>query len=296
MNVPFTPTTPDELSHGAMAAGIAILVIIGTGLVIDARLAEKWQKNGIPAPPHADRLLARHWHWRDALWLTLVMAVFLSGLALTGKWLETPIENLSLNTARVLIVLQNLATQGLALALVLHLQRRSGASLHDSLGAPPASIRSHLRLALVFYLAAMPVIAAAAILSNVLFAAGGIPLQPQPVLSGFIDTTAPLWFKAWLVLTAVAVAPIVEETVFRGVFFPALARQRGIPVAVVLVSMLFAFIHGHPPATLPLFVVGATLATATLYTGSLIVPILIHAIFNTVNVTALLLSGITYTP
>jgi len=296
MNVPFTPTSPDELSLGAMAAGLAVFVILCAGLVLDIRLLRKWRANGIPAPEHADRLLARHWHWGDALWLALVMSVFLASLALVGKLLEAPIEALTPATTRGLIMLQNLATQALALGLVIHLQLRSGSSLHDSLGGPSAPIRLRLRQAVVFYLAAMPVIAAAAMISNALLTYSGLPPYPQPVLGGFIDTTAPLWFKGWLILTAVAVAPLVEEVVFRGVFFPALARHRGIPAAVVLVSMLFALIHGHPPAALPLFIVGSTLATAYLYTGSLLVPIFIHAIFNAVNLAALLLSGVTYTP
>jgi len=296
MNVPFSPTTPDEFSAGAMAAGLAVFAILCAGLVLDIRLLRKWRTGGIPAPRYAELLLRRHWHWRDALWLALVMAVFLSALALVGKVLDTAIENLAPNAVRAVIILQNLATQALALGLVLHLQHHSGTTLAESLGGPPAPPGTRLRQALVFYLAAMPVIAAAAMISNTLFAYSGFPLQPQPVLSGFIDTTAPIWFKGWLVLTAIAAAPLVEEIVFRGVFFPAMARHRGIPAAIVLVSLLFAFIHGHPPAALPLFVVGTTLATAYLYTGSLIVPILIHAIFNTVNLTALLLSGITYTP
>lgn len=296
MNAPFSPTTPETLSAGATVAGLAVFVILCTGLVLDIRLLRRWRANGIPAPEHADRLLARHWHWGDALWLALVMMVFLASLALTGKLLEPAIEALAPNTTRALIILQNIATQALALGLVLHLQHRSGSSLADSLGGPAAPIGTRLRQAVAFYLAAMPVIAAAAMISNALVAYSGLPPQPQPVLSGFIDTTAPLWFKGWLVVTAVAAAPLVEEVFFRGVFFPALARHRGIPAAVVLVSMLFAFIHGHPPAALPLFVVGTTLATAYLYTGSLLVPIFIHAIFNSVNLAALLLSGVTYTP
>jgi membrane protease YdiL (CAAX protease family) len=296
MNASFSPTTPEELSAGAMVAGLALLVILCAGLVLDIRFLRRWRDTGIPAPAHADRLLARHWHWRDALWLTLVMAVFIASLALVGKVLETPIKTLAPDSVRALLILQNIATQALALGLVLHLQHRSRNSLGDSLGGPSAPLGSRLRQALVFYLAAMPVIAGAAMLSSAMVAYSGLPPQPQPVLSGFIDTTAPLWFKGWLLITAVAIAPLVEEVVFRGVFFPALARHRGIPAAVVLVSMLFAFIHGHPPAALPLFVVGTTLATAYLYTGSLLVPIFIHAIFNAVNLAALLLSGITYTP
>ena len=47
---------------------------------------------------------------------------------------------------------------------------------------------------------------------------------------------------------------------------------------------------------MPLILGMAGRASINLYTGSLLVPIFIHAIFNAVNLAALLLSGVTYTP
>lgn len=296
MNASFTPVNPVDPGAGAIAAGLAVLVILCIGLVLDIRLLRRMNRDGIPEPLYAERLLQRHWHWMDALWLGLVMAVFVSAAALIANILDRFAGDFAPSTVRVVVILQNLLTQGLALGLVFHLQRRSGTTLADSLGGPPARLRTRFRQAFLFYVAALPFIAGTALISNALCAMTGIEMEPQPVLGGFIDTTAPVWFKGWLVLTAIATAPLVEEVVFRGVFFPALARHRGIPAAVVMVSMIFAFIHGHPPAILPLFAVGVTLALSYLYTGSLLVPILIHSIFNTVNLTALMLSGITYTP
>ncbi len=296
MNPSFTPVSPENVPAGAVYAGLAILVILCTGLVIDLRLMRRFRREGFPPPAYAELLLARHWHWMDALWMTLVMSVFLGALLLVGQLAKPFMENLEPAAMRIVVVVQNMVTQGLALGLVLYLQRRSGKTLAESLGGPPAPLGTRLRQALTAYLAAMPFIAAAAFLSMLVALVSGTPAGPQPILAGFIDTTAPLWFKGWLVITAVAAAPLVEEVVFRGVFFPAIARHRGIPGGIVIGSMLFAMIHGHLPAVLPLFVVGATLSLAYLYTGSLVVPMFIHAIFNTVNLTTLMLSGITYTP
>jgi len=296
MNPSFTPVPPDQVTAGAVFAGLAILVILCSGLVLDIRMMRRFRRDGIPPPAYADLLLSRHWHWMDALWLTLVMSVFIGALLLVGQLTKPFTDNLEPAAVRIVIIVQNLVTQGLALGLVLYLQRRSGTTLAMSLGGPPAPLSTRLRQAFMAYLAAMPFIAVAAMVSNALALVSDMPSAPQPILAGFIDTTAPLWFKGWLVITAVAAAPLVEEVVFRGVFFPAIARHRGIPGGIVLGSMLFAMIHGHIPAVLPLFVVGTTLSLAYLYTGSLIVPIFIHAMFNTVNLTTLMLSGITYTP
>ncbi len=292
----FTPTLPAVIPVSAMIAGLGIFVILCAGIVLNIRFLLRIRARGIPFPRYASRLLRRPWDWQDALWLSLVMAVFIGALALCGQILDHFEVDVSSPISRVLIIVQSVLTQGLALGLMVHLSRRRGAGLASSLGGPPAPLRSRVRQAFLFYVGAMPLIAAAGLLSNALVVLSGIPVQPQPILGGFIDVTAPLWFKGWLIATATIVAPVVEEVIFRGVFFPAAARKHGIPAAIVIVSMLFAGIHGHLPAILPLFVVGAFLCASYLYTGSLLVPVLMHAMFNTVNVTAILLSGITLNP
>jgi uncharacterized protein len=84
---------------------------------------------------------------------------------------------------------------------------------------------------------------------------------------------------------AVIVAPIVEEIVFRGVLFRALADRIGLWVGAIISSALFAVIHievvtSQPIALGGLFAVGLALALAFHYTGNLLVPIIGHAVFN----------------
>ncbi len=296
MNTSFTPMVAEEIPARAMIAGLGILAIICAGLVMNMRFVLRVRSRGMPAPRYARRLLQRPWYWQDALWLALVMAVFVGTLTLVAVVLDRFDVQPAPSVARLVVVLQNLLTQALALGLVLHLCRRSGSGVAAGLGGPPARFHTRVRQALLFYVAAMPLIAASALVSNLLAALSGYSPPPQPVISGFIDVTAPMWFKGWLVGTAVITAPVVEEVVFRGVFLPAVARRNGMAAAIVITSMLFALIHGHPPAVLPLFTVGAFLSVSYLYTGSLLVPVLMHAVFNAVNLGALLLSGITLPP
>lgn len=84
---------------------------------------------------------------------------------------------------------------------------------------------------------------------------------------------------------AVIVAPIVEEVVFRGVLFRALADRIGLWVGAIISSALFALIHievvtSQPIALGGLFAVGLALALAFHYTGNLLVPVIGHAVFN----------------
>ena len=73
------------------------------------------------------------------------------------------------------------------------------------------------------------------------------------------------------------VVPIVEELLFRGVIFGLLRPRVGFRVALVLSSLLFGLGHGDP---LGHFVFGAWLATAYAQTGTLAVPIFLHALTN----------------
>lgn len=89
-------------------------------------------------------------------------------------------------------------------------------------------------------------------------------------------------------LLAVVVAPVVEEVIFRGVLFRALADRINLPVGLVLSAAIFALIHievvlSQPFALVGLFAVGFLLAWAYHLTGNLTVPILGHAVFNAIS-------------
>lgn len=91
-------------------------------------------------------------------------------------------------------------------------------------------------------------------------------------------------------LNAAVVAPFVEEVLFRGFLYPALKRYSQPLVALVVTAAIFAAIHLHLPALFPLFVLSCLLTAAYELSGSLWVPILVHAGFNAVNI-AITVSG-----
>lgn len=90
------------------------------------------------------------------------------------------------------------------------------------------------------------------------------------------------------ILLAVGVAPILEEIFFRGFLYPALRNLGGPLLAILVVSGLFAAVHpiGH---FYPLLLLGAVLAYAYERTGNLVGPILIHSLYNGIQLLLLLL-------
>jgi membrane protease YdiL (CAAX protease family) len=90
-----------------------------------------------------------------------------------------------------------------------------------------------------------------------------------------------------IIVFAVAIAPIVEEFVFRFFIYGVLRRYFGWLAAMVLSAGLFAAAHAHSPSFVPLFVLGSCLAIAYEWSGSLLVSMTMHSLFNSLTLTAL---------
>lgn len=90
-------------------------------------------------------------------------------------------------------------------------------------------------------------------------------------------------------LMIIVVAPICEELVFRGGVFRYLHHRLPIAGAVGLSAFFFAAIHFNLYSFAPLFVIGVTLALAYRETGSILSAIIFHSVFNTLNLTLILI-------
>ena len=86
-----------------------------------------------------------------------------------------------------------------------------------------------------------------------------------------------------LVIALVVVAPIAEETFFRGVVYNAWLREFGMRRAIIGSAALFALIHGSIFLILPIFGLGVALAVLYQRTGSLPAAMAMHATFNGVT-------------
>src|SRR5713101_1246008 len=92
-------------------------------------------------------------------------------------------------------------------------------------------------------------------------------------------------------VTAILIAPMVEESLFRGILYP-LIKQRGYPVLALLgTSLLFAAIHRNVMTFVPLTILGMVLALLYDLSDTLLAPIITHAIFNAVNFSIFILSS-----
>jgi membrane protease YdiL (CAAX protease family) len=84
------------------------------------------------------------------------------------------------------------------------------------------------------------------------------------------------------------IAPLSEETIFRGFIYGWLRRRLPVLPAVGISAVVFAAAHLVLVLALPLFAVGVILALLYEYSDSLLPGALVHGLFNLVGILAIL--------
>jgi hypothetical protein len=159
------------------------------------------------------------------------------------------------------------------LALLGIVKARSGATFEDSLAAvpPPAGwMRTWIPVLIVFAMA-----------SDMLTWMLGKPIVPEFMQVAWATTE-----RFSFAFAAIAVAPVMEELIFRGFLISGLRPTRlGASGAVLVSSIVWAAIHGqydlYGMATI--FALGVLLGTTRVKTGSVLAPIALHALYNMIS-------------
>lgn len=120
----------------------------------------------------------------------------------------------------------------------------------------------------------------------------GDKAEPQKIVQFFIDAAqhSNRWSVIATVSIGILVAPLMEEFLFRGYIYGTLRRHLGPELAMLLNAALFAAIHVSVPVLPALFVLAICLTLAYEATGSLLVPMAMHALFNAVTLLGIVLS------
>jgi membrane protease YdiL (CAAX protease family) len=126
-------------------------------------------------------------------------------------------------------------------------------------------------------------------ISNELLAGVWHDLAPQSPVKIFQESGSFL-VRALLAVSAVVVAPLAEELLFRGYIYGVFKRYTDSYFAAGASALLFAVIHLHIGTLIPLFALGLILVAAYELSGTLLLPICLHAFFNAAS-TALILGG-----
>ena len=219
-------------------------------------------------------------------WKTL-----LSQLAATSPWRWPDLLNILLLIATAQVIRRSLSTsiawdvlafQGVLIAGLCW--RARGKAQPFGSAAPVRAIAKH---AFVRWLAVLPILWFAAFVWQFLLQIAGHTPDFQEAIRLFLDSDNP-YNRVAFIFFAVVLAPIAEEGLFRGILLPLLIRRTGALAGLALTSLGFASLHVDLGTFVPLAIFSVALSLAYARTGTLWVPILMHALFNAANLALLL--------
>ena len=150
-------------------------------------------------------------------------------------------------------------------------------------------VRREVTAGITAFLASMPLVLIVSLVVSAVSAAMGEPESPQP--GGYPVMPAPAgttWgVVALQALTAVVWAPLVEETVMRGALYGLLRMRLGVAFSVAISAAVFGVIHPYTATgMIQVAVGGVVFALLREWRGSLIAPVVAHALHN-----AMVMSG-----
>jgi len=181
----------------------------------------------------------------------------------------------------------------LTIAVIVFLARASFARRLKGFGLNLRRIHRDFFAAPLLLLAVWPLLLAAIILTTYL---GRLIWGPQYQIEQhtqleLITSHSQLPLRILVIVVATVCAPLLEEMLFRGLFQTMVRSYLAVEKiwqAIAISSIVFAMAHENPAHWPALVILGACLGYTYEKTGSLFRPIFIHALFNTLTITAVL--------
>jgi uncharacterized protein len=235
------------------------------------------------------------WGWADlAAFVVLAIAGFLllsllisTGLAISGfdirRLQKSPHELILLS-----IVIQVLLDLGLLAYLAVQMRVRFRSPFWRTIGWHKLETGRFPRAAVYFGL-----VLAGFFLSIIVSLGSALfpPNKDLPIEVLFQDRNTTLLFM----LIAVFLAPLVEETIFRGYIYPVIGRSFGMVWSIVATGTLFGLLHaeqlwgGWGQIALLIFV-GIVLTFARAFSRTVVTGFVIHTSYNSIQVIGLLIA------
>lgn len=252
-------------------AAIVPALFLGAGVYIYTALVRQI-KSRMVDPALAS---ARGFGWPEATLAMLLVLIFVNGIAASAS---RDIGRLQTRD----ILANALFSIGLLLFIAAFLRLRridiNGLSGFSKLGFGRSVATGGFLL-----LAAYPLVFLAEVVTQKLSRG---TLDKQGIIELF-NSSATLEQRILIIVIAVAIAPVAEEFFFRFLIYGVLKKYLGRGIAIVTSALLFGAVHAHLPSFAPLFVLGVCFTIAYEWSGSLLVSMTMHALFNGLALTAL---------
>jgi membrane protease YdiL (CAAX protease family) len=282
------PVNQLQLTGSAWFVAYAYLALVVLGFAVDLGLVVYILQKPGRWRDRAVRVESRPWSFEQGAFLLLVLMALYFASTTFQRLVGDLFENAGAEENALRIVVQSVCFYLIGLGTVALSLLRRQVTWRDAFGLEPRAVLRDVGKGAVFYLAALPFIVFYSLLYQAVLRGMGCEIMMQEIAL-VVAGEQSFWMRLWLVGLAVVLAPLFEEILFRGIGLPLLARKWGVAPAVVAVSVIFAAVHFHLPSMMPLFVVAVAFSLAYIQSGSIVVPIVMHALFNGVNVAMLMM-------
>ncbi len=281
------PTPASVLAD--VAAWLIVALLLGAGAykaMRSMRPALGWRERG--------QVLVMHYRAVDACLVLLLAWLIWSGLnaqvdaALTAAS-ENAVAGVEKSPATVGVLASILFLLLLCLGLLFYLRQVRGLDPVELFGLRRLSFKRALGVAVLALMISLGFVIPSNLLAVNWLQQYWPDLQPQDTVKLFLSNGG--LDKLAMAGAAILVAPLVEETVFRGFVYAVVKKYTDGIFAALVSSALFALAHFHLASAVPLFVLALGFTAAYERTGSLLVPMLMHALFNGATLAALLIFG-----
>lgn len=221
----------------------------------------------------------------DAIIVAALSLLFLSGLQASSGGAESAKEPMELTLNGLL---GNIVVQfSICVMLLLYLRGLRGLSPAELFGIRRLRLIHVVIIAILAMIPTLILVNGSALAIHTWMEGFWPDLTGQDAAEAFRKAKDPL-AKVLLIISAAIVAPLVEEIVFRGFIYGVIKRYTDGIFAALCSSLLFAAIHLHVGTLFPLAMLAMVFCAMYELTGCLLVPILMHGLFNATSLTVML--------
>lgn len=166
--------------------------------------------------------------------------------------------------------------------------KRIGCGL-AAIGLRTHELRQNAWFGLRLYLRMLPLLIASVLVTIALYTKLRMPFERSAVHKMAVESSKHVGPAVAFAAMAVAVAPVLEETLFRGLLYTGLRQWMGFWTAATTSAVCFSLVHTSG-SRLPTMVLGFALAWMYERRGTLVSPIAAHALHNALFYGALLVA------
>jgi membrane protease YdiL (CAAX protease family) len=231
-------------------------------------------------------LLRGSWQVENVMRRLLAALGCVYGGFLVGAWIQKCAGAEEVSTRQTII--GSLSSHGAVIVLVGYLLREHGVGWAEGFG-----LRNRRGRAVLFGAVAAGVLCPLAreldrALVLVLERLPGLGVEPQVQEAVKAIQQAVTWpSRLALGVMAIALAPVGEELLFRGILYPRI-KQAGFPrLALWGTAIFFAAVHMNLVLFVPLLVLALALTALYEWSDNLLAPIAAHSLFNALNLALL---------